>query len=130
MIEKRRTRRAVLLAPITNLGTTSGHLRERKFCQFPCKRRQTKHLVFYPACFASRGPRVRVPPRPPIFSIICAISAEHLLPQQVFLPLLVSLLRPRQVYSAAHVCICAIKDSKEFAKQSHEIDRLIEWIRA
>ena len=25
---------------------------------------QTKHLVISPTCFASRGPRVRVPPRP------------------------------------------------------------------
>src|SRR6266404_6179345 len=41
------------------------------FADFPCKRHQPKLLVFYPVCLASRGPRVRVPPRPAIFSIIC-----------------------------------------------------------
>ena len=48
-----------------NFGTTSGHLRSGNFDGFRCKRHQQKHLVFFPTCFASRGPRVRVPPRPP-----------------------------------------------------------------
>ena len=47
------------------LGTTSVHLRSGNVAGFPCMRHQQKHLVFSPTCFASRGPRVRVPPRPP-----------------------------------------------------------------
>src|SRR5215469_4078518 len=57
----------VLVAGI--LGTSSGQLRSGSFVDFPCKRHQQKHLVFLPTCFASRGPRVRVPPRPPTFFI-------------------------------------------------------------
>src|SRR5215469_16594156 len=49
------------------LGTTSVHLRSGNFDGFLCKRHQQKHLVFFPTCFASRGPRVRFPPRPPTF---------------------------------------------------------------
>ena len=44
--------------------TTSGHLGSGNFVDFP-RKRQRSCLVFSPTCFASRGPRVRVPPRPP-----------------------------------------------------------------
>jgi hypothetical protein len=56
-----------------------GTIEEREFRKFPCKRHQTKQLVFYPACFASRGSPVRSRSRPPIFSIICgALVRPHL----------------------------------------------------
>jgi hypothetical protein len=44
-----------------------GTIEEREFRKFPCKRHQTKLLVFYPACFASRGSPVRSRSRPPDF---------------------------------------------------------------
>jgi len=52
-------------APLVRFGTTSGHLREWKFCQFPSKRHQTKHLVFHLLCFASRRSPVQSRSRPP-----------------------------------------------------------------
>src|SRR5215467_8005782 len=53
-------------------GTTSVHLRSGNLVGFPCKRHQTKHLVFFPTCFASRGSPVRSRSRPPINSTIYA----------------------------------------------------------
>ena len=67
-------------------GTTSGHLRSGNFDGFRCKRHQQSNLVYFSTCFASRGPRVRVPPRPPtIFfqrNSVELFSAYHLLLRQ------------------------------------------------
>ena len=41
-----------------NFGTTSGYLKSGKFIDRTCKRHQQSCLVFYPVCFASRGPQV------------------------------------------------------------------------
>src|SRR5215471_15922734 len=54
-----------LRVQLKDFGTTSGHLRTGNFVRFPCKRHQTKHLVFFPTCFASRGAGVRASLRPP-----------------------------------------------------------------
>jgi hypothetical protein len=48
-------------------GTTSGHLRSGNFLDFPCKRHQSKHLVFSHPSFASRVAPVRSRSRPPVF---------------------------------------------------------------
>src|SRR6266576_1426227 len=70
-----------------HLGTTSGHLESENSVDSPCKRHHRSTLVFFPPCFASRGARVRVPPRPPtIFlrSILMAFNSTWSKLHQMF----------------------------------------------
>lgn len=48
--------------PVAALRDTFGTFGGGNFVYFPCKRHQSKHLVFPPTCFASRGPGGSSPP--------------------------------------------------------------------
>src|SRR5262249_34326418 len=78
-----RSVKIVSLLRTGHFGTTSGHLREQKFADFPYKRHQTQHLVFPSAFFASRGAGVRASSRPPTNCVFQGPPAQSCLTRKL-----------------------------------------------